>query len=44
MIIMPSRLCIFLRGIGLMMHHPISCTREFRPIAERVLRDEGVEY
>ena len=44
MIVMPSRLCVFLRGIGLMMHHPISCTKEFLPIALKVLRDEGVAY
>jgi len=44
MIIMPSRLCMFIRGIGLMMHHPISCVKEFAPIAEKVMRDEGVAY
>ena len=44
MIVMPSRLCVFIRGIGLMMNHPISCTKEFLPIALKVLRDEGVAY
>ena len=42
-VIMPSRLCMFLRGIGLMMDHPLSLVKEFAPIAERVLREEGVE-
>ncbi len=41
-VIMPSRLCMFLRGIGLMMDHPLSLVKEFAPIAERVLREEGV--
>ncbi|KAH8047318.1 hypothetical protein JL722_13130 [Aureococcus anophagefferens] len=44
MIVMPSRLCVFIRGIGLMMNHPISCTKEFLPIAKKVLEDEGVDY
>ena len=44
MIIMPSRLCVFIRGIGLMMNHPVSCTKEFLPIARKVLRDENVAY
>ena len=43
-VIMPSRLCMFLRGIGLMMDHPLSLVKEFAPIAERVLREEGVAY
>ena len=41
-VIMPSRLCMFLRGIGLMMDHPLSLVKEFAPIAEQVLREEGV--
>ena len=43
-VIMPSRLCMFLRGIGLMMDHPLSLVKEFAPIAEQVLREEGVAY
>ena len=43
-VIMPSRLCMFLRGIGLMMDHPLSLVKEFAPIAEKVLREEGVSY
>ena len=44
LVIMPSRMCMFLRGIGLMMDHPVSCVKAFAPIAERVLREEGVAY
>ena len=43
-VIMPSRLCMFLRGIGLMMDHPLSLVKEFAPIAEEVLREEGVDF
>jgi hypothetical protein len=42
--VMPSRLCVMLRGIGLMMNHPISCVRHWAPLAEQVLRDERVNY
>ena len=41
LVIMPSRLCVFLRGIGLMLDHPVSCTRAFLPIAKRVLADDA---
>ena len=44
LVIMPSRLCVFIRGIGLMMNHPISCLKEFEPIARKVLQDENVAY
>lgn len=40
MIVMPSRLCVFLRGIGLMLNHPLSCAAAFGPIAARALADD----
>ena len=41
LVIMPSRLCVFVRGIGLMLDHPISCTRAFLPIAKAALAREA---
>jgi hypothetical protein len=38
---MPIRTAIMIRGIGLMLNHPIAITDYWGPIAERVLNDSG---
>eukprot|EP00300_Choanocystis_sp_HF-7_P034114 c4665_g1_i1.p1 GENE.c4665_g1_i1~~c4665_g1_i1.p1 ORF type:complete len:530 (+),score=118.97 c4665_g1_i1:15-1604(+) len=44
LVIMPTRMSFLLRGIGLLVNHPVSCVRYWGPLAEKVLRDENVEY
>lgn len=44
LLIMPVRSAFLLRGIGLMLNHPVSCAHYWGPIAERVLEMEGAEY
>lgn len=35
---------IRLRALALGMHHPVKCSDWFGPIAEEVLREEGLPY
>ncbi|KAL3687289.1 hypothetical protein R1sor_013598 [Riccia sorocarpa] len=44
LVIMPARLSFLLRGIGLMMNHPVSLLRVWGPLAEKVLKAEKVDY
>ncbi|KAL2629290.1 hypothetical protein R1flu_013976 [Riccia fluitans] len=44
LVIMPARLSFLLRGVGLMMNHPVSLLRIWGPMAEKVLKDEKVDY
>lgn len=41
--VMPIRLSLLLRGTGLMLNHPVSVCRSWRPIAEKYLREQGVK-
>ncbi|KAJ3191488.1 hypothetical protein HK101_007670 [Irineochytrium annulatum] len=40
--IMPTRMSILLRGVGLMMKHPVSVAKAWAPIAEKMMKDEGI--
>ncbi len=42
--IMAVRVSVLLRSIGLMLNHPVSVAQAWAPIAEEVLRKEGVKY
>jgi aarF domain-containing kinase len=44
MVIMPMRMSLLLRGVGVMLGHPVSTARAWKPIAEEVLRKEGGLY
>jgi aarF domain-containing kinase len=37
--VMPSRMSLLLRGVGLMLNHPVSVAKAWRPIAEKLLQD-----
>ena len=37
--VMPSRMSLLLRGVGLMLNHPVSVAKAWKPIAEKVLQD-----
>jgi aarF domain-containing kinase len=39
--IMPVRMSLLLRGVGLMLGHPVSVCTQWKPIAEKALRDAG---
>jgi hypothetical protein len=38
--VMPVRLSLLMRGVGLMLNHPVSVCRAWKPIAEKVLQME----
>jgi predicted unusual protein kinase regulating ubiquinone biosynthesis (AarF/ABC1/UbiB family) len=41
-VIMPMRVSLMLRGIGLMLNHPVSVARAWQPFAEQALKEHGV--
>ena len=43
-LVMASLLSVRLRAVGLSMGYPIVCSRWWGPMADRVLRDEGLPY
>jgi aarF domain-containing kinase len=43
-IIMPSRVSVLLRGIGLMLNHPVSVLSVWGPAAEKLLARHGLTY
>ncbi|KAJ3086219.1 hypothetical protein HK102_013404 [Quaeritorhiza haematococci] len=42
-LVMPMRVSLMLRGVGLLLSHPVSVARAWRPFAERVVREYEAE-
>ncbi|KAI8617245.1 ABC1 family-domain-containing protein [Chytriomyces sp. MP71] len=40
-LIMPMRVSLLIRGVGLMLNHPVSVAHAWRPFAEQALREAG---
>ena len=42
--VMPIRMSILMRGIGLMLNHPVSVCSAWKELAERVLKEQHYSY
>ena len=43
-LIMPMRLSLLIRGVGLMLNHPVSVATAWKELAEQALKKEGITY
>ncbi|KAJ3246606.1 hypothetical protein HDU78_006595 [Chytriomyces hyalinus] len=42
-LVMPMRVSLLIRGVGLMLHHPVSVAQAWKPIAEKALKEAEIE-